>query len=141
MVFFFRYFLTSSVNMRMHLKYSAFKTTDQDVRGSVDRAHVTNLTESNVGLRSAVNMMDYYLWNFSQRLGLFMCGAGAAFHKRDWLHSCECNDPGSMCYFFCKHGVGGHSPEKVSWVCPSVKTLFSCLSHRSLDPKLQHEHD
>ena len=30
-----------------------------------------------------------------------------------------------------------HSPEKVVWVCPAVKTPFSCLSRRFLDPQLQ----
>ena len=32
---------------------------------------------------------------------------------------------------------GGHSPEKVVRVCPSVKTPFSRFSHRSLDLQLQ----
>ena len=33
----------------------------------------------------------------------------------------------------------GHSPEKVVWVCPAVKTPFTCLSRHSLDPQLQHD--
>ena len=34
---------------------------------------------------------------------------------------------------------GGHSSEKVVWVCPAVKTPFSILFRRSLDPQLQHD--
>ena len=34
---------------------------------------------------------------------------------------------------------GGHSPEKVVWACPAVKTPFSRLFRRILDPQLQHD--
>ena len=33
--------------------------------------------------------------------------------------------------------LGGHSPEKVVWVCPAVNTPFSSLFRPSLDPQLQ----
>ena len=34
---------------------------------------------------------------------------------------------------------GGHSPEKVEWICPAVKTPFSYLSRYYLDLQLQHD--
>ena len=56
-----------------------------------------------------------------------------------------------MCYIFCTiamthlipycplslPGGGGHSPEKMVWVCAALKTPFSRLSCRSQDPRLR----
>ena len=55
----------------------------------MDQAHVTKLTESNVGLRSAVNMMDYYLFNLFKDWGYSCTELERHITKGvDWIHAC-----------------------------------------------------